>query len=134
MAISMAPLLVWSVLATTSVLIVLQLERRCIYNWFAILSPLWFSDVCLLTRAAVSHRNGAMGRCRGQSGRSTAYYLCAVACKLMFEVLVASKLQYYGRLSMFAVMTPLWLLLTATLVNLGRRVFSQFRLYNEKLV
>ena len=136
MAISMAPLLVWSVVATLSVLVVLQLERTSAYNWAAIAAPLWFSDVCLLSHAAVVRADRCADRCSlpSRSSPQKAAYFAAICAKVTFEALLVVRLQYYANLSLFAVFAPLWLLLAAAIFNLGRRLISQFRLYNDKMV
>ena len=131
MALSMAPLLVWSVLATFSILVVLQLERRSVYNWFPIMTPLWISDVCLLTHAMVVRMQKFFNRyslpVRSFSQRTG--YLAVIFLKIAFEVLLCIRLQYNRTLSMFIVLAPFWVLMFTGLFNLSVRLVAQYRYY-----
>lgn len=116
MAVLHRALFTWFVLLVFFILLVLRLDSRTHWNWFIVFIPLWVYDSILLVYVLFY----MVSQCRSHErfGSSRAWYIAAVALKMVAQVILCLALEFPDlSLSVYWVMAPLWLFLPALTVN-----------------
>lgn len=104
----------WFMVLVFIILLTLKLDGKInSWNWFIIFIPLWILDSVI---AVYTFINMVM-HCKNRwwrSGHETSMKkkficLCGVALKILFQVLLCLRLQYFSELGQVYVMIPFWL-------------------------
>ncbi|RWS06255.1 Transmembrane protein 60-like protein [Dinothrombium tinctorium] len=118
MAVIHRALLLWALFTVFFILIVLKIDERSNLNWFVVFIPMFVFDFEAFTYFLVKsvqfwRRMRSTGE-RFFAFRTLSKQATPISCvflKLLFEILLCLRLQYFARLSLYAVITPLFALL-----------------------
>ena len=130
MAIIQKSIATWALLSFFCSFIVIKLEGKSNMNWFLVFMPIWIFNSLLSVFGLIklfqqSRRNSLpINQDNLLIIKKELIVISCIFLKSLFEVLLCLKLQYYSSLSLFLVMTPLWILLTIITVFLSLRLFK----------
>lgn len=131
MSLAQRVLLSWIFALIFLIMLVLKLDSKINWNWFLIFLPVWTFDTILILMLIVK----MLGRCKPefdardgeQSLKRRLWYLTAMLLKLVFCVILCSRLERLVEMWVSVVCVPLWVLLVGALVELGHSVFHYRR-------
>ena len=113
------------------ILLNLKLDEIVNWNWFIIFIPWWIFDLVVLTNTVSRFIS------KWKHNRPTAHltflytklsFIVWVSLKLLIEVLLCLKLEYYdSSMKLTFVFIPLWILFTYLLFDTGKSVIARFQ-------
>lgn len=115
--------LCWFTFLVFIILLTLKLDGRIdAWNWFIIFIPMWILDsvitVFTLINMIMHCRNKWWHNVHETSLKRKTWCLTGILLKLLFQVLLCLRLQYFqDELKFFMVMIPVWLFLTGCVID-----------------
>lgn len=126
MAVLHRALFTWFVLLVFFILLVLQLEEKINWSWFAVFFPLWFYDVILILCIVfnmLSQCQSGLDRC-SNSIQKKICYIIAVLCKITAQTLCCLRLNQIIEISMFYIFMPIWVIMPVILTDVFRNLIK----------
>lgn len=114
-------LFTWIVLLALLILIELRLDKSIQWNWFIVFTPLWFYEcillICLFFSLMSQCING-MALDRFSKVQRKIFWLTFIVLLMSSQIALCLKLENAAmNISMFNVMTPLWIISPLLLVD-----------------
>lgn len=104
----------WFMVLVFLILLVVKLDGRIDeWNWFIIFIPMWILDFVVAVYCIINMimhcKNKWWHNVRETSLKRKLWSLIAITLKIVFQVLLCLRLHYVREMSLFFVLTPLWL-------------------------
>ncbi|XP_026468590.1 transmembrane protein 60-like [Ctenocephalides felis] len=120
MAVLHRALFTWFILLVFLILLCLRLETRTHWNWFIVFIPMWCYDGILLIYVLfqmIQQCNACTERIRNSLSKNI-WYMAAILLKMAAQITICLKLEYPKlNLPIYLVLSPLWILLPALIVD-----------------
>lgn len=129
MAVVHRALMTWFLVILFVIMINFKMDSRAELNWFVVFAPMFIWDVKLITFLSFNafrnsrRRNGPTESIIG-TFQKKAVYLSCVILKLLFQVTLGLKLQYFASLHVVFVMIPLWILFVLLITSLIQTLYT----------
>lgn len=127
MALLHKALFTWFIVLVFLVLLVLRLDERVSWNWFLIFIPLWvFDGVCIIyivINMIMHCKNDYDRNEAGMSMKRKIWFIVTALLKIIFQILVCLKLQYYN-LTLYYVLIPFWALIIGVIIDITYGLFA----------
>ena len=132
-------LFTWFICLMFLILLVLRLDERVRWSWFIVFIPLWLYDSILLiylifsmvSHCRTSHDRFGKNKLISQNffrfQRSILrklWYIFLVVLQLAAQIMLCLKLSEVVSLSLFYVMIPVWIILSASTVDVFQSLFE----------
>jgi len=128
MAVLHRALFTWFICLMFLILLVLRLDERVRWSWFIVFIPLWLYDFILLIYLVFS----MISHCRTSHDRfprtvmRKIWYIFLVVLQQAAQIMLCIKLENNGiDLSLFYVMIPVWIILSASTVDVFLSLFEK---------
>lgn len=125
MAVLHRTLFTWFIILVFLIFLVLRLDRKVQWNWFLIFIPLWLFDCIVLTYTVfnmILHCKTGYDRNDFTMLRKV-WSMVSVLLKMIFQVLLCMKLQYYPDTELHYVMFPFWILIIGVTADISRGLY-----------
>ena len=129
MAVVHRALMTWFLVILFIIMVNFKMDSRAELNWFVVFTPMFVWDVKLITFLTFNafrnsrRRNGPTESVIGTFQKKTAYLSC-VFLKLLFQIVLCLKLQYFASIHIVFVMIPLWLLFMLLITALIQTLYT----------
>ena len=128
MAVLHRALFTWFICLMFLILLVLRLVERVRGSWFIVFIPLWLYDVILLIYlvfSMISHCRTSPDRFQRTIMRKI-WYIFLVVLQQAAQIMLCIKLETNNiNLSLFYVMIPVWIILSASTVDVFQSLFEK---------
>ena len=114
----------WLMVLVFIILLMLKLDGRIgDWNWFIVFIPMWILDCVVaaftLINMIMHCKNKWWHNVHETSLKRKTWSLCGVISKLVFQVLLCLKLQYFHTLRIFVIFVPFWVFITGCIVEVS---------------
>lgn len=114
---------IWFMVLIFIILLTLKLDGKINeWDWFIIFIPMWILDTVIIAFTLINMvmhcRNKWWHNTRETSLKRKSWCLTGIILKLVFQILLCLKLQYYGELRVYQIMVPVWLFLSGCTIDL----------------